>query len=90
MTYRRPTLRGGDYSAKPSRGAKNYSSLSSFHAQVARTNSPDSIRGRFPEILVGGRLKLFHRERQNITQDQWVLLTIKEGLKLEVLTKTPI
>ena len=51
--------------------------------------SPDSIRGRFPEIPVGGRLKFFHREWQKITQDQWVLSTIKEGLKLEFIAKPP-
>ena len=37
-TYRRPTSRGGGYSAKPRSGSKNYSSVSSFRAQGARTN----------------------------------------------------
>ena len=37
-TYRRPTSRGGGYSAKPRSGSKNYSSVSSFRAQGDRTN----------------------------------------------------
>ena len=37
-TYCRPTSRGGRYSAKPRSGSKNYSSVSSFRAQGARTN----------------------------------------------------
>ena len=37
-TYRRPTSRGGGFSAKPRSGSKNYSSVSSFRAQGDRTN----------------------------------------------------
>ena len=37
-TYRRPTSGGGCYSAKPRSGSKNYSSVSSFRAQGARTS----------------------------------------------------
>ena len=44
---------------------------------------------KFPELSIGGRLKFFLNKWQQITQDQWVLATIKEGLKLEFLTKPP-
>ena len=37
-TYRRPTSRGGGYSAKPRSGSKNYSSVSSSRVQGDRTN----------------------------------------------------
>ena len=36
-----------------------------------------------PNIPVGGRLTHFIKEWEQITQDQWVLSTIKEGYKLE-------
>ena len=44
---------------------------------------------KFPEIPVGGRLKFFLKEWEMITDDQWVLSTIKEGLKLDFITKPP-
>lgn len=36
-----------------------------------------------PQIPVGGRLKHFIQEWESITDDQWVLKTLQEGLKLE-------
>ena len=44
---------------------------------------------KFPKIPVGGRLKFFLKEWEMITDDQWVLSTIKEGLKLDFITKPP-
>ena len=49
----------------------------------------DSIRGQFPEIPVGGRLKFFVEQWKMITDDQWVISTIKDGLKLEFLEIPP-
>ena len=57
--------------------------------EIKQTN-PDSIMCKFPEIPIGGRLKLFHEKWQPITQDQLVLSTRKEGLKLEFLSKISI
>lgn len=44
---------------------------------------------KFPEIPVGGRLKFFVHEWEKITQDQWILSVLREGLKLEFTTKPP-
>ena len=44
---------------------------------------------KFPEIPVGGRLKFFLNQWQKITQDRWVLSVMKEGLKLEFISKPP-
>lgn len=44
---------------------------------------------KFPEIPVGGRLKFFVHEWEKITQDQWVLSVIREGLKFEFMAKPP-
>ena len=45
----------------------------------------DSVLGRFPEIPVGGRLKFFVDRWKLITDYQWVISTIRDGLKLEFL-----
>lgn len=38
-----------------------------------------------PHIPVGGRLQYFNHQWEKITDDKWVLQTLKEGLKLEFL-----
>ena len=38
---------------------------------------------------MGGRLKYFVHEWGKITQDQWVLSVLREGLKLDFMTKPP-
>lgn len=38
-----------------------------------------------PQIPVGGRLQYFYHQWEKITDDKWVLQTLKEGLKLEFL-----
>ena len=43
----------------------------------------------FPQIPVGGRLKYFVHEWEKITQDQWILSVLREGLKLDFMTKPP-
>ncbi|MCG8045731.1 MAG: hypothetical protein JAY66_08610 [Candidatus Thiodiazotropha taylori] len=45
--------------------------------------------GQFPEIPVGGRLKFFVDQWKLITDDQWVISTIRDGLKLEFLKIPP-
>ena len=42
---------------------------------------------KFPEIPVGGRLKHFVHVWEKITQYQWVLSVLREGLKLGFTTK---
>lgn len=49
----------------------------------------DSVLCKFPEIPVGGRLKYFVQEWEKITQDQWVLSVIRDGLKFEFTAKPP-
>lgn len=41
----------------------------------------------FPEIPVRGHLKFFWENRNQFTQDEWVLSVIKEGYKLQFLQK---
>ena len=49
---------------------------------------PDAkILALLPQIPVGGRLRFFIKEWEQITNDKWVLKTLKEGLKLEFQTK---
>ena len=44
---------------------------------------------RYPEIPVAGRLKFFLPQWKKITNDQWVLSIIREGLKLDFLSIPP-
>ena len=44
----------------------------------------------FPQIHVGGSLNYFVHEWERIlTQDQWFLSVLKEGLKLDFMTEPP-
>lgn len=42
-----------------------------------------AMRDGEPTITVGGRLHLFYHEWEKITNDPWVLQTIRNGLKIE-------
>ena len=44
---------------------------------------------KFPEIPVGGRLRFFVKEWEKITEDQWVLSVLREGLKMDFIQKPP-
>ena len=44
---------------------------------------------RWISLPVGGRLKHFVKAWEQITDDQWILSTIRDGLKLEFLTMPP-
>lgn len=48
-----------------------------------------SLKIPYPEIPVGGRLKFFYQNWQNITDDKWVLSVIKEGFKFNFIKKPP-
>ena len=49
---------------------------------------PDAkILSLLPQIPVGGRLRFFIKEWKKITDDKWILQTLKEGLKLEFQSK---
>ncbi|CAC5399049.1 unnamed protein product [Mytilus coruscus] len=54
---------------------KNFGEFKSSGKQTAAANKT--------WIPVGGRLKHFIQELESITDDQWVLTTLQEGLKLE-------
>ena len=43
----------------------------------------------FPQIPVGGRLKYFVHEWEKITQGQLILSVLREGVKLDFMTKPP-
>ena len=46
-------------------------------------------KGLFSEIPVGGRLRFFINQWIQITDDKWVLSTIKNGHKLEFQSLPP-
>ena len=47
------------------------------------------VKGRYPELPVGGRLKFFIDQWKLITDDKWVLSTIANGYKLEFQNLPP-
>ena len=43
----------------------------------------------FPQIPVGGQLKYFVHQWEKITQDQWILSVLREGLMSDFMTNPP-
>ena len=56
--------------------------------QIQNIFDSDKI-AKFPQIPVGGRLMFFIKAWEKITDDQWVLSTIQNGLKLEFVQSPP-
>ena len=81
----RRSFKQGSHSAIFKNSGKSV--LSSFRSQGNR--SKRAWLDTLPEIPVAGRLRFFLPQWEKITNDQWVLSTIKEGLKLEFLSIPP-
>ena len=64
-----------------------FASLRRNDFQVSKDNLLLALK---PEIPVGGCLSLFLENWKKITTDQWILDTIKDGYKLEVLKIPPV
>ena len=83
----RKSFKQGSHSSNFKNSGKSV--VSSFRSQGNRSIEHDSTLCHYPEIPVAGWLRFFLPQQEKITNDQWVLSTIKEGLKLEFLSIPP-
>ena len=79
----------GSYSSGYKNNTSRSNSVSGFRPQGGNPTDHDSVLGRFPKIPVGGRLKFFVDQWKLLTDDQWVISTIRDGSKLKFLEIPP-